>query len=107
LAAWIGAHIHTYEYIEGVSAVTVPDNTKTAVTRPDYYEPFRKGGGLVDAPDARIVRKKGKYLGYGRGTTALRPDSAAASQRAARSSCALVIRPADRPIVRVLCGFSR
>ena len=21
----------------------------------------RKGGGLVDAPDARIVRKKGKY----------------------------------------------
>jgi hypothetical protein len=22
---------------------------------------FRKGGGLVNAPDARIVRKKGKY----------------------------------------------
>jgi len=22
---------------------------------------FRKGGGLVDVPDARIVRKKGKY----------------------------------------------
>jgi hypothetical protein len=22
---------------------------------------FRKGGGLVDAADARIVRKKGKY----------------------------------------------
>src|SRR4029077_13655546 len=22
---------------------------------------FRKGGGLVDAPDARIVRKKAKY----------------------------------------------
>jgi hypothetical protein len=46
LAAWIGAPIHTYEYIEGVSAVTVPDNTKTGVTRPDYNEPLRKGGGL-------------------------------------------------------------
>jgi len=45
LAAWIGAHIHTYEYIEGVSAVTVPDNTKTAVTRPDYYEPYGRAAG--------------------------------------------------------------
>ena len=55
LAAWIGAHIHRYEYTEGVSAVTVPDNTKTAVTRPDYYEPSRKGGGLVDAPGRWLV----------------------------------------------------
>jgi hypothetical protein len=60
LAAWIGAHIHTYEYIEGVSSVTVPDNTKTGVTRPDYYEPLRKGGGLVDAPGRRVVGAKGK-----------------------------------------------
>lgn len=36
---WIAAHIHTYEYIEGAPAVTVPDNTKTGVMRPDYYEP--------------------------------------------------------------------
>ena len=60
MAAWIGAPIHTYEYIEGVSAVTVPDNTKTGVTRPDYYEPFRKGGGLGDAPGSRLVGAKGK-----------------------------------------------
>ncbi len=39
LPVWIQAHIHTYEYMEGVAAVTVPDNTKTGVTRPDYYEP--------------------------------------------------------------------
>ena len=62
MAAWIGAHIHRYEYIEGVSAVTVPDNTKTAVTRPDYYEPLRKGGWLVDAPGRRVVGAKGNSL---------------------------------------------
>jgi len=61
LAAWIGAPIHTYEYIEGVSAVTVPDNTKTGVTRPDYYEPLRKGGGLGDAPGRWLVGAKAEY----------------------------------------------
>src|SRR5262249_5005602 len=39
LPVWVAAHIHAYEYIAGVPAVTVPDNTKTGVTRPDYYEP--------------------------------------------------------------------
>ncbi len=37
--SWIEAHIHTYDYIGGVSAITVPDNLKAAVTRPDLYEP--------------------------------------------------------------------
>ena len=35
---WIQCHIHTYEFFGGVPAATVPDNTKTAVTRPCYYE---------------------------------------------------------------------
>lgn len=37
--SWIEAHAHTYDYIGGVSAITVPDNLKAAVTRPDLYEP--------------------------------------------------------------------
>ncbi len=37
--SWIEAHIHTYEYIGGVTTLTVPDNLKAAVTRPDLYEP--------------------------------------------------------------------
>ena len=37
--SWIQAHIHAYEYIGGVSAVTVPDNLKAGVIRPDFYEP--------------------------------------------------------------------
>jgi len=49
LAAWIGAPIHTYEY------------TKTGVTRPDYYEPLRKGGGLGDAPGRWLVGAKAEY----------------------------------------------
>lgn len=36
---WINAHIEAYEYYGGVPMVTVPDNTKTAVTTPEYYDP--------------------------------------------------------------------
>jgi transposase len=36
---WIDAHIHAFEYFGGVTEITVPDNTKTAVTRPCNYEP--------------------------------------------------------------------
>ncbi len=38
-ASWIQAHIHTYEYMGGVSAITVPDNLKAGVITPDFYEP--------------------------------------------------------------------
>ena len=37
--SWIRGHVHAYEYFKGVPAVTVPDNTKTAVRGPDRYEP--------------------------------------------------------------------
>lgn len=37
--SWIEANIHAYEYIGGVPQITVPDNLKAAVTRPDLYEP--------------------------------------------------------------------
>jgi transposase len=37
--SWIQAHMHTYEYIGGVSAVTVPDNLKAGVIDADFYEP--------------------------------------------------------------------
>lgn len=37
--SWILGHVHAYEYFQGVPAITVPDNTRTAVRRPDRYEP--------------------------------------------------------------------
>jgi transposase len=37
--SWVQAHMHTYEYMGGVSAITVPDNLKAGVIKPDFYEP--------------------------------------------------------------------
>jgi transposase len=37
--SWIEAHCHTYEFIGGVPTVTVPDNLKAGVIKPDFYEP--------------------------------------------------------------------
>src|SRR6202795_5150172 len=39
LQAWIQAHIHALEFYGGAPTLTVPDNTKTAVTRACRYDP--------------------------------------------------------------------
>lgn len=39
LACWVEAHIHAWEFYGGVTAITVPDNAKTAVTTACRYEP--------------------------------------------------------------------
>jgi transposase len=39
LPHWIGAHIRALEYLGGAPQIIVPDNTRTAVLRPDRYEP--------------------------------------------------------------------
>lgn len=39
LANWIDAHVKAYEYFGGVPKFTIPDNTKTAVTKPDLVDP--------------------------------------------------------------------
>jgi transposase len=39
LEAWIQAHIHALEFFGGVPTLTVPDNTRTAVTRACRYDP--------------------------------------------------------------------
>lgn len=36
---WIGSHIRAFEFFGGVAEVVVPDNLKSAVTHPSYYEP--------------------------------------------------------------------
>lgn len=40
LASWITAHVHAYQFYGGVPALTVPDNTRTAVVDPCRYEPL-------------------------------------------------------------------
>lgn len=39
LEPWIGAHVRTFEFLEGVPETVVPDNTKTGVTKPCRYDP--------------------------------------------------------------------
>jgi transposase len=39
LAHWIEAHIHAFEFFGGVTQVLIPDNERTGVSKPCYYEP--------------------------------------------------------------------
>jgi len=39
LPSWIAAHCRALAFIGGVPLLIIPDNTKTAVVKPDYYEP--------------------------------------------------------------------
>jgi transposase len=39
IPTWIDAHVRAYEYFGGVPKVTIPDNTKTAVIKPDLVDP--------------------------------------------------------------------
>jgi transposase len=39
LRNWIGSHMRAFEFFRGVVEVVVPDNLKSAVSHPSYYEP--------------------------------------------------------------------
>ena len=36
---WNNGHVRAFEYFGGVPRIVVPDNLKTGVRKPDYYEP--------------------------------------------------------------------
>jgi transposase len=39
LSCWIGSHIRTFEYLDGLPKLIIPDNTRTGVTKSCRYEP--------------------------------------------------------------------
>ena len=39
LPDWLSSHVRMYEFFGGVTAITVPDNLKSAVNKPCFYEP--------------------------------------------------------------------
>jgi transposase len=39
LPSWIAAHCRALTFISGVPSLIVPDNPKTAIVKPDFYEP--------------------------------------------------------------------
>lgn len=41
---WLLAHVNALEYYQGVPQIIVPDNCKTAVTKPQYYDPVINPG---------------------------------------------------------------
>ena len=69
MESWLTANIHALEYIGGSPRVIVPDNCKTAVTRPNYYDPqlnpayceLAKHYGVAVIP-ARIRKPKDKSV---------------------------------------------
>lgn len=38
LSAWLDCHVRMYTFYQGVSALTIPDNLRAGVTKPDRYE---------------------------------------------------------------------
>lgn len=39
LRSWLGAHMRCFEFLGGITRALVPDNLKSGVTKPDYYDP--------------------------------------------------------------------
>jgi transposase len=39
LPQWITANVHAFYHFQGVTEIVVPDNLKTGVSKPNYYEP--------------------------------------------------------------------
>jgi len=69
MANWLSANVHALEYIGGAPRVIVPDNCKTAVSKPDYYDPkinpayweLAKHYGVAVIP-ARVRKPKDKSI---------------------------------------------
>jgi transposase len=36
---WIAAHVHMFQFFQGITRIIVPDNLKTGVQTPDWYSP--------------------------------------------------------------------
>jgi transposase len=39
MGSWLCAHVHAFEHFGGIPALTVPDNTKTGVSKAHRYDP--------------------------------------------------------------------
>lgn len=67
LSSWIQSHVHAFEFFGGAPQILVPDNLKSAVTRPCRYEPdlnatyreFAEHYGTVIIP-ARVAKPQDK-----------------------------------------------
>ncbi len=58
LSSWIDGHVHTFDRYGGVPRMVVTDNTKTAVTKVNCYDP--KLNRMVFLPEIATVFMLGK-----------------------------------------------
>jgi hypothetical protein len=69
MKSWLIANVHVLENIGGAPRVIIPDNLKTGVTKPNYYDPklnpayweFAKHYGIAVIP-ARVRKPKDKSI---------------------------------------------
>jgi len=67
--SWLSGHVDAFEYMGGVPRVVIPDNCKTAVTKPNYYDPalnpayldLARHYGVAVIP-ARVKKPKDKAI---------------------------------------------
>jgi len=69
---WLTGHVHAFEHLGGVPLIGTPDNCKTAITKPNYYDPeynpayleLAKHYGIAIVP-ARVKKPKDKAIAEG------------------------------------------
>ncbi len=86
LPDWIDAHVRAFEAIGGVPELVVPDNAKTAVVKPSFYDPEvnRTYDMAVHYGTAILAREAEEAAGQGE-SRAGRPDRRALAAREAEA----------------------
>ncbi|WP_366922139.1 IS21 family transposase [Metallumcola ferriviriculae] len=86
--SWIDAHVRAFEFFKGVPKVTIPDNTKTAVTKPDLVDP--------------VLNKSYQEMARHYGTTLIPARAAKPKDKAADEN---MVGNVSRRIIATYCPF--
>jgi len=62
LPDWIGSHVRTFEFIGGCSEIVVPDNLKSGVHKPSFYDPIvnRAYGAMASHYSVAVIPARSK-----------------------------------------------
>ncbi|MFL9959241.1 IS21 family transposase [Paraburkholderia nemoris] len=62
LPDWIGSHVRTFEFIGGCTEIVVPDNLKSGVHKPSFYDPIvnRAYGAMASHYSVAVIPARSK-----------------------------------------------
>jgi transposase len=62
LPDWIGSHVRTFEFIGGCTEIVVPDNLKSGVHKPSFYDPIvnRTYGAMASHYSVAVIPARSK-----------------------------------------------